>query len=293
MLYKLDAFCCRLSRLAVVVLALFAVAIIGLCDYLCGVDISLSIFYLLPVAFATWYGGRKTGVAMAILSAITSMGEDLIDPSLSNRFGIAAWNGFLHLGFLLVVAFLLDRLWSNLEIARKLARTDHLTGLANRFAFFEQVQYMIDLATREGRMLTLAYVDIDQFKEVNDGLGHAEGDRLLSTMARHLMDTLRRTDIAGRIGGDEFCVLLPNTDQMGAAQVFEKLRDELSREGGKLSCSIGVVTYITPPPNVDAAIQAADSLMYKVKRQGSNRIAFVEIDSRTKQGCAAGLSLAS
>jgi diguanylate cyclase (GGDEF)-like protein len=129
---------------------------------------------------------------------------------------------------------------------------------------------------RHRRPLTLAYVDLDDFKQVNDRLGHAAGDAALRLAADTMRQHLRGTDALGRLGGDEFAVLLPEADAAGAQMVIARLRDRLRermrKEGLPITFSFGVLTCLKPPPSVDGLVQLADEQMYVAKNSGKNAI---------------------
>jgi len=168
-----------------------------------------------------------------------------------------------------------------LEREKELARTDVLTGLANRRAFYEALQAERARAARYRRPITLACVDLDNFKKVNDTLGHAVGDELLARVADVLRKTLRLSDTVGRLGGDEFALLLPETDAPSAEALLEKLRSILRRsmeaKNWPVTFSIGAATFLETPPSMEHMIRTADELMYAVKKSGKNRISVVLI----------------
>ena len=183
---------------------------------------------------------------------------------------------------MLTVAYLLDRLRTQVDIEQQLARSDPVTGIFNRRAFLERLQYRLDLAVREEKPVVLAYIDLDDFKRVNDRGGHDEGDRVLRLVASTLTESVRRTDVVARLGGDEFGLLFAGADRASAERLIAKVRHSLLRtlttEQSAVTCSIGCVTFQASAPDPDAALRAADSLMYKVKSQGKNAVAFEVID---------------
>ncbi len=278
MLARIDRFLGSLSHAWIVALAVVGVAVVGLADYVSGFELSLSVFYLGPVALAAWYASRRAGVAVSVLSSGTWLAADVGAGLAYSHPAIALWNTVVRLGVLAVTAALLSALRVRLSIEKELARTDALTGVSNARAFREQLSYSLALSHREDRPLTLAYVDLDDFKRINDLHGHRQGDRVLETIGRALREATRRTDIAARLGGDEFALLLPNTNRAGAENLISKfrarLRAALEAEGIAATCSIGAVTFITPPASAAEAIDAADRLMYEVKKQGKNAVAF-------------------
>ncbi len=267
-----------LSRAQVFGVALLAIVIIGIPDYLIGFEVSLSVFYLVPVGIATWYAGRNAGLTIAALSMLAALGADIGAGHHAIQPGLMAWNGLLHLGFMLVVAYLLDSLRAHVEIEQELARSDPLTGIFNRRAFLEQLQFRLDLAARDGKPITLAYIDLDDFKRINDRSGHEGGDRVLRLVAGTVAASIRRTDIVARLGGDEFALLITGADPTGAESLVEKVLVALRQafDGGRdrVTCSIGCVTFPVAPRDADSAIRAADALMYRVKNQGKNAVMF-------------------
>jgi len=173
---------------------------------------------------------------------------------------------------------LLAALRASLALQRQLARADSLTGLYARRAFEGRLQHELVLARRRGSDLSLAFIDVDDFKSINDTRGHAGGDRVLRSVGRAMKATLREADAAARLGGDEFALVLPDTGSERAQQVVDKvlhrIRAGLQAEGlATLSCSVGVVTFEQPPASAESAVAAADALMYEVKRQGKGKVA--------------------
>jgi len=157
-----------------------------------------------------------------------------------------------------------------IEKLERLSRIDDLTGLLNRRALTESLTYEIDRACRYDTGLALLLCDIDGFKEVNDTYGHDAGDYALQTISAVLKTQLRKTDIAGRYGGDEFMLILPETSQQGAESLADKLRSaiesaEFRFTGGKtarLSMSIGVTAKVPIGETVDSFTKRADEAMY-------------------------------
>jgi diguanylate cyclase (GGDEF)-like protein len=182
------------------------------------------------------------------------------------------------LTFFMVVALLIARQRLLLERERIASRTDFLTGALNRRALYEIASAEIQRAKRHDRPFTITYFDVDDFKTINDGFGHAVGDEVLRHIVEIARQHLRETDSIARLGGDEFAFMLPETDSDAAQSVVDKIR-QLIREGmatrsWPVSLSIGVLTCEQAPDSVDEMLRVADQLMYQVKLQGKNAILY-------------------
>jgi diguanylate cyclase (GGDEF)-like protein len=166
----------------------------------------------------------------------------------------------------------------NAEQLQILATTDSLTGLFNRRHFMEVLEAEWSRFTRYYRSLSVLMVDIDHFKTVNDRYGHAVGDEAIRAMASACLHGKRRSDVVGRVGGEEFAILLPETTRSQAKTVAERIRkhiaSQIMRSGENtfhITASIGIAEAIPSLPNVESLIRAADQAMYEAKAQGRNR----------------------
>ncbi len=262
------------------------VVCVGIADYLTGREVALILFYLAPIGFATWYAGLRGGIALAILSAAVSTGADslhevgeITSEHSTLPLAIIAWNCVIQLGTFLALVLVLSALRGRLEGEELLARTDALTQIPNRRAFFEAAALEIERARRSGRPVALAFVDVDDFKDVNDVLGHAQGDALLVTVAQTLRGATRAVDHVARLGGDEFALLLPETPAAELEPLLGRVRASLlaaaARRGWKVGFSIGAAVFVSPPLSADELMARADELMYAAKRggKGATRIA--------------------
>ena len=222
MIERLDRIARGLRPAQVVAAALALVAVVGAADHASGFELSLSVLYLAPIALAAWYAGRRAGLAIALLSALAWLAADAGAGHHYSHPAIVLWNTLVRAAIFVIVADLLAALNAQLGAARRMARSDGLTGIANRRAFDEQLQHALALAARMGHPLTLAYIDVDDLKRLNDRDGHAAGDRALKAVARTLGQAMCRTDTAARLGGDEFALRLPIADRLGAESAIEK-----------------------------------------------------------------------
>jgi diguanylate cyclase (GGDEF)-like protein len=281
MLRNIDQYLRNASRLMIISISVLLVGAVAVVDHATGFELSFSIFYLIPVSVVAWYGGRYTGQAISVLSAIAWLGVDITAGHAYGSSLIPFWNAAVRLGFFVVVAHLLASVRAHLRREESLARVDSLTGTMTGSAFRQSAAEVIGLAARNSRPFVLVYVDLDDFKKVNDTGGHAEGDRALKAVASALLQSVRRTDIVGRLGGDEFAVLLPETDEAGAREVIGKIRASLSSAanngGWPIGASIGAALFLTPPQDPNEAISRADELMYRAKKSGKNSTVFFEV----------------
>jgi len=256
--------------------AFVVIVIVGFGDYITGPEITFSVFYLVPVSVAAWLAGGAGALAGSVLAAVVWLGAELASSHFGSNAFVYAWNFCAQLLFLLLVALLLARLRRMLDRERELSRTDSLTRLPNARAFREVAGAEIARAERYRQPLSLAFIDVDDFKCINDTRGHGAGDRLLSLMGQAIRGSLRSSDHVARYAGDEFVVLLPVADQDAARAAVDKLRtlvcQAMIRENWPVTLSIGVVTCEPGGADItlDGMLEIADRLMYEVKSGGKN-----------------------
>ncbi len=272
----LNTFMERRSKPFALTTALLFVALLGVLDYLNGPDISLLIFYAVPVFAAAWYAGRGAGFATCAASGLSWV---VVAHATSEHYAnplIAYWNALVRVSFILLLAHLVALFRRSLAQERELARTDYLTGAVNKRSFAEAAEAEVNRARRHGHPFSVAFMDVDDFKLVNDRLGHSAGDRLLRLVADTVRANVRAVDVVARLGGDEFAVLMPETDDRAAHVVLRRVRRQLleaaRREGWPVTFSAGLITWVEPPAGVDEMLRAADELMYAAKRQGKNAV---------------------
>jgi diguanylate cyclase (GGDEF)-like protein len=248
-------------------------------------EVPVADFFLAPVAMVAWLArARITAYAMTALAA----GSTIV---MAGAAGAPPAAGFIGAGFRLVyylVVVALVREAHKLVLAHaEEARVDALTAVANRRGFLEAAGYELARMRRTPRPLSLLYLDVDDFKRVNDSFGHAAGDEVLRSIGRVLSGDLRSTDVVARLGGDEFVVLMPETDQPAVRHVTRRLREDLKRvrlpDGASIPCSIGVATLRAAPESVAELIRQADELMYRAKRRGGDRVETALVESPSPQ----------
>ena len=170
----------------------------------------------------------------------------------------------------------------------ELLRTDELTGISNRRAFMEFYEKFYSLSRRHSSLLSMVMIDLDNFKEINDTYGHNAGDEVLKKIGELLAENIRQEDMAARIGGDEFNILLPETSLEKAAEFAERLRvkiDQLDLDdiSHKLSASFGVVE-LDEDESKDELLQRADENLYHAKETGKDRIDISKIRNTEEEG---------
>jgi diguanylate cyclase (GGDEF)-like protein len=261
----------RGNKPLVILAGFLLVLLLGLSDQISGPDLSFLLFYLVPVLLVSWYAGPWFGILIGLAGTVTWFVANNLGAFSYVHPVIPYWNAVGRLGMFVVVAYIIGKMRVVLEHEQAISRTDYLTGVANRRFFTESLDLELNRTRRYGRPVSLVYMDIDDFKAINDEKGHEVGDRVLRAVARTLRENVRVTDQVARLGGDEFGVLLPETDYEAAEKLLPRLVEKLSsaatQHGWKVEFSIGVVTAEPPPPPLEEFMRAADTLMYEAKRE--------------------------
>lgn len=176
-----------------------------------------------------------------------------------------------------------QKLKDEAEQLRNFSMIDELTGLFNRRYLKERFQEEMKQAQRHNYPLACLMIDIDYFKEINDTFGHLLGDKILAGIARLIRSSLRASDVVGRYGGEEFIVLLPQTDKPGALSAAEKLRKNLEQHvfrheghGISVTASIGIAVYHGQDWSLEDLIDLADFALYQAKKGGRNRVVVLD-----------------
>lgn len=254
------------------------IGVIGYIDYSTGYEYAFSVFYVLPISLVTWRVNQKFGYITSAISAIAWLIADLGAGHPYSQSVIPFWNSLIRFSFFIIIAFLLSSLKNALKREKELSHTDYLTTASNLRSFYEIVQTEIDRTQRYQRPFTIAYIDVDNFKTVNDKFGHAEGDLVLQTVVNFLKKKLRNSDVVARLGGDEFALLFPETNQESAQTIFNNIHcsllDEMQKYKWDVTFSIGVLTCEIAPKTTKELIKMADDLMYLAKSDGKNTVKY-------------------
>ena len=279
---NVNEFLSKRRKSSLIALGSSALVLVAIADYFAVSQLlEASVFFLIPVSFLTWFVSRRAGFVAAVASTVVIFGINLTSPVHASHPLVSYWNGLIWLGFFLLMTLTVARLKVLYLGEKQLSRLDNLTNIANRLAFYEMATAEKNRAQRFGQPITLAYVDLDEFKEVNDAMGHDVGDKLLLWVARTIQKNIRQTDSAARMGGDEFALILPNTNRDAASRILKKLLLKLNRRMHQnhwpVTFSMGAVTFLTPPASLQEMIKRADEAMYSAKARGKNRLEQEEI----------------
>jgi diguanylate cyclase (GGDEF)-like protein len=260
------------------VVGITIIGLLGILDYATGNEFSLSLFYLIPVVLITWAVDYKTGLFMSFLSGLTLLGAEIAAGQIYSHPIFYLLNTLVRTSFLLVVVYLVAELQKSRKEEQLAARTDFITGAVNARYFNELLQMEISRIRRYPHPITLVYVDVDNFKLVNDLFGHKIGDEVLRCIASELKSQLRMTDTIARLGGDEFVLLLPSTRQPEArlvvSKVYANLIEKMRQRNWPVTFSMGAVTCEFSPYSAEQLVNMADELMYEVKNSTKNDIRF-------------------
>ena len=267
----------RLPRLAVLLLGLALIAAIAWLDTATGPKVLLNVFYLLPVMLVAWATASTGYGLLAVLATF------LVGPFEAYVNGCASTRCPWRRG---TPACARRSSASSCCCSPRCAGSSHGCGSSRSptsspawptgAPSADVAGREIERSRRYAHELSLAYLDIDGFKAANDRHGHAVGDRVLIALAGVARATARSVDTVARIGGDEFVILMPETDELAALPLADRLREVCSRAAGvgaaPITCSVGLVTYEQPPNGVEELLTSADALMYEAKAAGGDDV---------------------
>lgn len=262
-------------------LGLSGVALLGFIDYHLAANVTLELFFLIPVSLVVWSEGKKAGIFISVASAIAGLIAELASNPSHTLSTVPYWNAVSNLGLFMIITWLLPVLKRERE--KELARLDFLTGVLNKKSFLELVETEIQRAQRYPHPLTVAYLDIDNLRFINERFGHNTGDTLLQSVAHTLKEKIRVVDTIARLGGDEFALLFPETQpeaaQIVTRRIHKSLVDAMQKNEWPVTFSIGLVTYNQPPNSVGELMKKVDVLLFAAKESGKNMIKHEIADS--------------
>lgn len=239
--------------------------------------------YLLPIIASALIFGKlptalKVGVIVACLMFVS------YNPKTKTLLTLPFWGELLAISApMILVAYITTMLAADIRYAvdkiKQVSDTDELTGIYNMRAFSSTLQRAFRQAVRYGHALSVVMIDSDNLKQINDAYGHDSGNRLLQHLVRCVREQLRGSDVMARFGGDEFIVLLPETNNKGALEMAERIRKaiEVSRLDMRtgdtsITVSLGVASYPDDGGNLEVILEKADKAMYRAKQHGRNRV---------------------
>lgn len=263
-------------------LTALGIALVGVVDYLSGVELRVYPLYYAPVSIAAWRLGRLPSAVTAILCTVSWAASNYAAGLRYSSPAVWTFNLVMQAFSFAAIGLLIASLRLSLAHERELSRTDDLTSLLNARAFHEEAGRILDLSRRKRHPVAVGYIDLDEFKSLNDALGHEAGNQVLRDVATVLRKAMRASDLTARVGGDEFAVFLPETNPDEARAVLERLAgrltETLSRAPRLVTASIGGVAFLRVPASVEAMVHAADARMYAAKAAGRNRVDVQVVD---------------
>lgn len=259
-------------------LSFVLIVVLGAVQFIIGESVNIAPLYLFPTLFSSWYGSRTTGILSAFMSTVVFVAIERSFLTQPCSFHALLLFAVPYLIAYLLLAVMIINFRNVHRMEAHAADTDNLTGAHSARSFYAELANEMLRSKRYDHVFSLAYIDIDDFKKINDSLGHSAGDSLLKAVADTLRSSLRNTDVTARLGGDEYVCLLPETNQEQARSAFLKAADLLKKrmqaQKWNVSFSIGVVTFENLPDNIKEAIDMADLLMYSVKNAKKDDIAY-------------------
>jgi len=247
-------------------------------DYVTGPLAPFTFLYLVPIILAAFCLNLQWACFFSLMAAIGGIPVfyqllDMFEPAT------VSFNFFSEATIFFTVTFLSTQLKKLLDDFQLHASEDSLTKAHSRWYFYEMCNLELARSYRYKHPMTIAFIDLDNFKDVNDIQGHEKGDRLLFSIAATIKADLREGDFLGRLGGDEFVVLLVEADQEEGEITISRIRDNLleamAKSYQKVTFSIGVVTYLADKPSsVDQLLALADRSMYKIKNTTKNAVEY-------------------
>ena len=264
----------NLTQPLLIAIALLVTICVGVLNRLTGPEFSSSIFYLIPISMVTWFTNRWVGILMSIIGVLTWLITDAASGIAFPSSTVPYWNGLARFGSFLIFTLILAELKRALENEKNSSRIDFLTGVRNRKYFIELVDIEIKRAHTDNHPFTILYIDLDNFKLINDCFGHSAGDNLLRLVATTIQNSIRKTDLVARLGGDEFAILLTGTGPELAEVITRRIQkisvDMVKKHEWPVTFSMGAVTFASPPSTINEVLKIADDLMYGAKREGKN-----------------------
>lgn len=273
-----------MKPLALTSIAVLSVLLIGFLDHLTGHEISLSIFFLIPISLIVISVNFWAGAFTAVVSSVIWYYNDVTTGIKASHWLVPVWNAVMRMGYFILHSFFLSRYIMQIQLNRKLACTDPLTGAYNSRYLNEKMNELKKQNNKKQHNLSVIFFDMDNFKQVNDEKGHAEGDQLLITFVRIVQRYIPESGFLARIGGDEFALILDGKNFAETREIVAKIMHEATAafafHAWPASLSSGCVTG--PMRTGYAKLsQLADHLLYQAKKAGKNQAVYDELPDPT------------
>lgn len=258
----------------------FGIAVVGALDAATGIDVRIGSLYFVPLALAGWRLGRQGAVLASLLAASAWLAAQYFGGA--QHWSALIWGANLvtQTAAFVTIGMLVALLAERLDAEASLSRQDVLTGLPNRRALIEEAAVLLPLCRRHGTAVSLAFLDLDNFKQVNDRFGHDRGDDVLQAFAAVLASTPRSSDIAARLGGDEFVLLMPHTSRDEALALVQRIRSRFAADARVaqtgVTVSVGLLTEDPANLTLDELLSHADAALHDGKLGGKDRVSIVE-----------------
>ncbi|MFQ3676112.1 MAG: GGDEF domain-containing protein [Endomicrobiia bacterium] len=252
---------------------------ISFLDYITGEEITFSYFYLIPISISIFFSNLKIGILTSILAAFSRLFIYFAWGTEFSSYFVLTVRFLVRLSYYLIHSILLYKFLVLYKQFKELAIVDPLTKISNRHMLEIFLDREIQKSLRTNLPIAIAYFDLDNFKSINDNFGHSTGDKLLKLIGHRITHIIRPNDLFARWGGDEFALVLPETDLNNTKLVVERIQKELTnlfkeKQWEIITLSIGVILFKKFNLTKNEMIKKADELMYKVKKSGKNNIAY-------------------
>ena len=281
MVQTLSAFLERRSKPALTAIATAGAVLLGLLDYLTGVEIHFLLLYLVPIFLASWYISKEAGIALALFASFVWLAVHWLGGNSYSSAWVGYWNFIMRAATLTLFAITQAQLRSKLTELSHLASRDFLTGLPNGHAFYELAAKEMDRAFGMEPM-TLVCIDITGFKWINHRFGYPAGDQLMCSIAHTIRQNVPRPDLVGRLGGTSYGVLLPGIGSDLAHLILQRVQTALDYERRKnahpLTFFISAVACTRAPRTVAELMQQADAQMTRIKNGKADSLQIARVD---------------
>jgi len=252
-------------------------SIVSFIDFKLGYEMGFSFFYLIPIIMISWKFGLFFSFIFSSLAAILWGALDVMSGHVYSQAYMIPWNISSRFLIFLMVSYLVFLLKQAILEETHNANTDFLTGAMNLRHITQLINLEVERMKRGGPRFTIIYLDVDEFKKINDCYGHKRGDQLLKKITAIFKNNLREIDVVSRIGGDEFILFFPNTEKE-ISTIFKRIQADLSKyTRPRAKISAGILTCKSTNISTARLIKKADKLMFKAKKHGGGQAEYQRV----------------